>query len=139
LSTDPDPLVRGQAFLALGESHDPQVAPDLIKGLKDKNTNVRRDAAAAALNIQSETLVPPLLALLKNDESAQVKLNCAKALKLYKGAKAADVERGLIGALDDHDVAVAEYAYLSLMDVTGKDFGRDPKPWLEWYQLTNKT
>lgn len=131
LCTDPNPLVRGQAMLALGTSGQASVAPLLTKGLNDKSQFVRRDAAVALQHVPAPAAVPPLLHLLLNDSSAQVRANCARALKRYDQRR---VVRGLIDALDDHNMAVVQFSWDSLRRLTGQHFPRYAAPWLRWFR-----
>ncbi|MEI8195011.1 MAG: HEAT repeat domain-containing protein, partial [Phycisphaerae bacterium] len=50
-TSDPNPMVRGQALRALGTSHQPAVAEDLLTGLANPDVNVRRDATAAMCDV----------------------------------------------------------------------------------------
>ena len=129
---DPEPLVRAQALRALGASHDPSVAPDLLDGLKHTDPQVRRDAAAALQDLANDATVEPMLEALKNDPDAQVRVNLAKALMQYKQAR---VMFALADALDDKDVAVVHWAQLSLQSQTGEDFPTDRKVWVDWLRV----
>ncbi len=131
LTTDPNPLVRGQALLALGTSRQPSVAPYLIKGLHDKTEFVRRDAAVALEHVQAPAAVPTLLHLLATDPSSQVRATCALALHRYDQRR---VVRGLINALDDHSIAVARFAWDSLRRLTGQNYPLYAAPWLRWFR-----
>lgn len=130
-TSDPDPMVRGQALRALGTAYRPEVAPDLIAGLAHENPIVRRDAAAAIDNITSESVVVPLLEHLRDDPDAQVRVNCARALDKYRRP---EVIRALVQALDDKDVAVGHRAWLTLQALTGQTFPAEPAAWADYVQ-----
>jgi len=133
LTRDPDPLVRGQAYRALGSSHQPEVAELLLKGLSDKDAHVREDASAAIGDIQNAIVVEPLLSHLKDDSSNQVRINCTQALRPYVQVH---VLRALCLAVDDHEAAVARGATLSLQAMTHQNLGDEGAPWLNWVDKT---
>lgn len=132
LATDPQPLVRGQAMLALGSSHQADVADVLIAGLGDSSPLVRRDAAAAMRDINNNATIDPLLDHLKNDPDAQTRIFCAQALGNYSAPR---VLLGLAQGLDDRDAAVIEWSWKSLTKITGQTWGKDDsRPWIEYAQ-----
>jgi HEAT repeat protein len=133
LSTDPHPMVRAQALLALGTSQQEAEAPYLIKGLKDNDVQVRRDAALGLTATWSEAASVPLAELVKKDTDEQVRILAARALAK---TKTPDAYRALIDALNDRDAAVVKYAHDSLVASTGQDFSYNNKSWLQWYQQT---
>jgi HEAT repeat protein len=57
----PDPNLRMQAALALGEQRDPRTIPALIKALDDNDTNVRYHAIEALGKLQALEAVEPLV------------------------------------------------------------------------------
>ncbi len=130
LATDPDQMVRGQALLALGSSRDPSVAPYLIKGLDYPSAQVRIDAARALQIVTNSDAVPALLNHLKTDTDDMVRMNCAQALQPYKSAV---VQSALIDALDDNNVGVCYFAWVSLYRQTGKRYIAEPEQWREWF------
>jgi len=137
-TTDPDALVRAQALRALGTSHQPAVADDLIKGLENTNPIIRRDAAAAMDDVINPSQIDPLLEHLKNDADAQSRINCARALAHYPHE--ARVVRGLVEALDDSDVAVVNRAWQSLQATTGQTRTVERRDWLDYLStLTPET
>jgi HEAT repeat protein len=142
LATDPEPLVRGQAYRALGSSHDPAVAldlppataadhvlPGLITGLNDKDPVVRRDAAEAMCDAHNDALINTLVDHLRVDTDLQVRISCARALSGYASSRAL---MALAEALDDQDVAIIQYAYDALKATTGQQFEKVPQPWVEY-------
>lgn len=135
LTTDPDALVRGQAILALGRSREHRVGPYLVRALHDKSKIVRLDAAVALQSVVTLAAVSPLIGHLHNDSSADVRANCAMALELYQRPR---VVHALIDALDDRNMAVVQFAWESLTNLTGRRFPRDSKPWLRWYRARSK-
>ncbi len=130
LATYPDPLVKGQAMRALGESGNPEVAAVLIKGLDDDSEIVRQDASAAAHKINNEKLIDPLIAHLRKDTDLQTRINCAQALDKYRTPR---VFMFLAAALDDNDPAVVYWAWDNLSKATGQcGLPKDCKAWQEW-------
>jgi HEAT repeat protein len=133
LVTDPHPLVRGQAMLALGTSGQERIVPLLVKGLNDREATVRRDAAIALSNTFGNEAIGPLTEHIRGDVDEQVRINCARALR---HANTPDAIRALIDAMDDRDAAVVYAARNSLRQNTQQDFGYDARAWLSWYRET---
>ncbi len=131
LTTDPHPMVRGQAMLALGTSHQADAVSYLIKGLNDSNADVRRDSAVGLTQTYTDDAIAPLIEHVKGDVDAAVRINCARALK---SAATAESAQALIAALSDRDVAVVAAAVGSLKTISGQYYGDDRKAWQAWYQ-----
>ena len=81
LTTDPNPLVRGEAMIALGTSHQPAVAPTLLLGLQDKSKFVRLCAAMGLTYVNNPTAIGPLLKHLRHDPDMQV-IRCSFVLEI---------------------------------------------------------
>ncbi len=128
-ATAPNPMVRGQALMALGTSGDPSVAPTLITGLSDPSSFVRMCAAMGLTHVINPLAVAPLRDRLAADSDIQVRVYCAQALGLYH---AQPVLRSLIEALDNRNVAVVQAAWDSLHRLTGQSLPQHPGPWRAW-------
>jgi len=133
LVTDPHPMVRAQAMRALGSSYQAEAGPYLVKGLDDKEIQVRRDAAQGLIGTWDDAAAVPLAKLVKDDPDDQVRIFAAQALA---HARTPDVVRALIDGLSDNNVAVVKYSRNSLVTATGQDFSYERKGWLTWYQQT---
>jgi hypothetical protein len=134
LATDPHPMVRAQAMMAMGSSYKPLIAvPVLMKGLKDKDVQVRRDAAYGLMFTWDDSAFPDLIATLKDDPDEMVRGNCARALKY---ARTPEAVRQLIDAVGDRDAAVSKFAHDSLVLSTGQNHWYNQRAWLTWYQET---
>ena len=131
LTTDPNPLVRGQAMIALGTSHQPSVAPTLLLGLKDKSKFVRMSAAMGLTYVNNPMAIGPLLDHLRHDSDMQVRIYCAQALKYYKTRR---VIRALIATLDDRNVALVQFAWSDLTRQTGQKLPQHSGPWRVWFK-----
>jgi len=96
----------------------PEVAPALIKALKDKDWRVRRGAtdALAALKEQAKDAVPALIEALK-DKEPWVRDGAATALGRI-GPDAEPAARPLVELLKDKDEWVRESAMTALPQVT---------------------
>lgn len=125
----PSPLVRGQAMMAIGTSHDPQLAPTVAKGLADPSSFVRMSAAIAAAEIVNPVLIDPLIKDMSSDPDNQVRIDAARALQHYNTRR---VRRALISALDDSNVAVATTAWNVLHKQTGQNLPMHSEPWIKW-------
>jgi HEAT repeat protein len=125
----PSSLVRGQAMMATGTSHDPKLAPTIAKGLADRSSFVRMSAAIAAAEIVNPILIGPLIKDLRADSDNQVRVDAALALQHYNTRR---VHRALIYVLDDPNVAVAQAAWSVLHKQTGQNLPMHAGPWLKW-------
>ena len=128
-ATAPNPMVRGQAMMALGTSGDPSVAPTLITGLSDPSNFVRMCAAMGLTHVMNPLAMAPLRDRLAADSDIQVRVYCAQALGMYR---AQPVLRSLIDALDNRNVAVVQAAWDSLHRITGLSLPQHPGPWRAW-------
>jgi HEAT repeat protein len=59
----------------------------------------------------------------------------AEALRAMGDAGEPATVQDLIRGLDDEDDLVGAAAHEALVRVTLQDFGREPEPWLEWWEL----
>jgi HEAT repeat protein len=65
---DPDPDLRMQAALAIGEQRDKRGVPSLLKALQDENKNVRFHAIEALGKLEDPTAAEPLVAIAESGE-----------------------------------------------------------------------
>jgi HEAT repeat protein len=81
---DPDPGVRGEAAIALGDlrKQPDRVVPKLMERLADTNSSARADAALALGLFESKArLAVPKLMELQNDSNAEVRQQANTALQ----------------------------------------------------------
>ena len=128
-ATSPEPMVRGQAMVALGTSGQASVAPTLITGLSDPSSFVRMCAAMGLTHVTNTLAIAPLRDRLAGDTNFQVRVYCAKALAHYNQRP---VLRSLIDALDNRNVAVVQAAWTSLYRLTGQKLPQHSGPWRLW-------
>lgn len=105
----------------------------LIESLKDKNPEVRLDAARKLGEIKDKRVVAPLISALK-DEHPYVRRRATEALGNFYDNSAVEP---LILMLNDKDSFVQKYAVESLGKITGQSFGGDSIKWQEWW-IKNK-
>ena len=137
---DPDYTVRAMAIRALNISRDATATPIFIAALDDEAEPIRLEGAKALVNVPDPAAVPGLLrrvhgtretvvdghpALLPEDRD--VRIAAADALRRYPTL---DVERSLVGYLNETDFAVAWQARQSLIALTGLDLQYDEAAWL---------
>ncbi len=137
---DPDSTVRAMAVRALNISRDATATPIFIAALDDEAEPIRLEGAKALVNVPDPAAVPGLLrrvhgtretvvdghpALLPEDRD--VRIAAADALRRYPTL---DVERSLVGYLNETDFAVAWQARQSLIALTGLDLQYDEAAWL---------
>jgi HEAT repeat protein len=138
--TDPDYIVRAMAIRALNICRDPSATPIFIAGLGDDNEPVRLESAKALANVPDPAAAEPLIRVAQGQrravvngnpmvvaEDRDVRIAAADALRR---CPTLDVERTLVGFLDDPEFAVAWQSRQSLIALTGQDLGYDEVAWL---------
>jgi len=126
LRSDPEPQVRSAAVRALGEAGDTDYLPNVVAALSDESAGVRWDAAAAMDQLVDVAAIDPLCERATEDTSVDVRVACAKALRHYPTERVFDT---LVVLLSDPAFAVRHQARASLVEMTGRDFGLDPRAW----------
>lgn len=121
-------LIPQYATEVLGETKDE--VERLINDLKDESWQIRWYAAQALGEIKNPRAVEPLAVALK-DKNVYVRAMAAWALGEIKDRRAV---KPLIDALSDQIKDVRKKAALALQEITGKDFGKDPARWQEWWE-----
>lgn len=139
--TDPNSSVRALAVHTLGRVGDKRVVKVLTEALADPNERVRAETAWALSQVDFENARADkediekarqaLSASLSSDESADVRINSARALQHFKDRK---VLYALIAALKDKDFAVRFQAEKSLVVLTGKTFYGNAEKWVAWFE-----
>mgnify|MGYP001578381448 CR=1 FL=1 len=129
---DLTPLPRDTPSSPLAKIGKPAVEP-LILVLKDRDTDVRVNAAGALGKIKDPRAIKPLIEALKDlnmDSNSLLKIVSA----LSETGKPA-VEP-LIEVLKDKDSlgGFRGNAAWALRAITGQDFGEDPAKWQEWWE-----
>ena len=74
-----------------------------------------------------------LAALGRDEEQTDTRIAAAVAVGQYAQDR---VFQGLVGALDDRELALNLAAVASLQTLTGEDFRLDARAWLAWYNNT---
>jgi len=127
---DKSPRMRREAAKALGKTKDPRVVAPLTDALKDEDLSVRRVSAVALGNLELTTPIDLLIEALK-DEDKYVRRDAVYLLRWTKDFRAIEP---LINALEDKDWSVTWDAAEALHEITGQDFGKEPKKWQEWWE-----
>jgi HEAT repeat protein len=144
LVTDPHPMVRAQAMRALGTSYQAEAGDYLVRGLKDEDDQVRRDAACGLVTTWNDSAIEPLILHSHpprtpdanppdGEADEQVRIFAVRALAHFQTK---EVVAALIAALSDNDAAVAQFAQRSLVVASGQNFSYDTRAWQNWYQQT---
>jgi HEAT repeat protein len=145
LTTDPHPMVRAQAMRALGTSYQAPAGDFLVRGLRDEDVQVRRDAACALVTTWNDSAIPALILHSHpqrnpnanppdGEPDEQVRIFCVRALAHFNTP---EVALALINAMSDNDAAVVQYAQRSLVAVSGQNFSYDLRAWNNWYRETH--
>ena len=115
---------------------EPALEP-LLRAIKDPNPFIRRRAAEALGRLRDERAILPLINAL-SDPVSQVRMSSAFGLALLKDERA--IEPLLVMVASDQS-NVATMAAMSLIEITGENFGTDKDKWAQWYankKATNK-
>lgn len=126
LAGDRDALVRASAATALGKAGDSNYVDALAAAMNDPSPAVRWDAAIALDKVKGESAVEPLRRHAFDDESADVRAACAKALRHYRST---EVGNTLVKCLDDGSFGVRHRAHATLVELTGQDVGFGSFEW----------
>ncbi len=132
---DRSPFVSEKAAWALGEIKDRRAVEPLIAALNHEQWSVRTTAAEAVGKIGDRRAVEPLIAAME-DKEALVRSNAAVALGEMRDPR---VVEPLIAALKDESREVGSRAAEALKKISGKDFGKDPDRWHEWWEENRET
>ncbi len=123
-------LIPNHGAELLAQTQESGEVERLIADLKDQSWQARWFAAQALGDIKDPRAVDPLAAALK-DKNVYVRAMAAWALGEIKDLRAVEP---LIDALRDEIKDVRKKAALALQEITGKDFGKDPAKWQEWWE-----
>jgi HEAT repeat protein len=123
-------IVPHYAAEVLAQTKESGEVDRLIADLKDPSWQARWFAAQALGEIKDPRAVEPLAAALK-DKNVYVRAMAAWALGEINDPRAVEP---LIDALRDEIKDVRKKAALALQEITGKDFGKDPVKWREWWE-----
>jgi HEAT repeat protein len=123
-------LIPQFAAEVLAQTKESGEVERLIADLKDPSWQIRWYSAEALGEAKDPRAVEPLIAALK-DKNVYVQVMAAWALGKIKDPRAVEP---LIAALGDEIKDVWKEAALALKEITGKDFGKDPTRWQEWWE-----
>lgn len=112
-----DPLVRGEAALAIGRSRDPAAFGELSAAIKDDDDHIRWGAVEGLAELGDKKAVPPLITALSHKDR-NTRWKAAQALGKLKDARAADPLIGAARADKDRNVRLA--AIEALMNMGGR-------------------
>ena len=105
----------------------------LIEALQNDSWQIRWDAAAALGETKDPRAIGPLVAALQ-DQNSYVRMTAARSLGKIDDPR---VVAPLIEALRDESHGVQKNALLSLKELTGQNFGKDPEAWQTWWEKNN--
>jgi HEAT repeat protein len=135
--TSPDVETRGWATYLLAELPYAEAIPRLIERLRDDDPSIRVAAARAISAIArsfSEQVSDALKDLARSTDARSRAASSRAMGEVRDPWVVPELTAGLRDAADD--VAVA--AHDALVLVTRQDFGRDPRPWLRWWDQNGR-
>ncbi len=115
----------------LAQKGEPQEVQKYIDTLRDPEWQIRWEAVTVLGESKDPRATEPLIGTLSGDENTYVRATAAWALGEIKDRRAVEA---LIAALKDESHGVKKNAALALKTITGKDFGKDPALWQEWWE-----
>jgi hypothetical protein len=131
-ASDTDPLVRAAALKGLARHGGPKDAMLLAPNLAHESPHVRWAAAAGLQRLHNPSVVPPMLAVLLNEEEEpEIRSAIARGLGQYPEDR---VFQTLVRGVDAWELSVNLAARESLGTLTGQDLGLDAAAWLSWYR-----
>ena len=134
LRQDTEALVRSAAAVSLGRLGGEPSVPALTAGRADASELVRADVCRGLGMTGVSSAVAPLVGLLKQDASVDVRCAAARALGEFTEAEA---RQALLEALDAERMAVRTAAHKALIQSTGaKKVPPHRGAWEKW--LTEK-
>ncbi len=116
LLKDPDPLARTGAVVALSWARPDGALKQLTGMLSDAEPGVRTEAVRAVAEFKDPSSVEPLVKVLANDTSVEVRRTAALALGSFPDNPS--LRAALLAAFSDPAAGVAYNAYRSLARVT---------------------
>lgn len=135
--TSPDVETRGWATYLLAELAYAEAIPQLIDRLRDDDPSIRVAAARALSSIArsfSDKVADALKQLARSND-ARARVAAARAMGEVREAWVVpELIAGLRDAADD----VAAAAHQALVAVARHDFGKDPRPWLKWWDQNGR-
>jgi hypothetical protein len=131
---DPDAERRGWAAHALWEMPALEALPALRARENDPDAGVRV-SAARALEAIIKAFGTAVVDALERFHPEAAPEQRAEALRAMGDAAEPATVQDLIRGLDDEEDRVSAVAHDSLVRVTLQDFGREPDPWLEWWEV----
>lgn len=131
LVKDTSTLVRASCARSLASFEREAVAAPLLGALKDREALVREEAVRSLASVGEREAAGETAVLLLEDESADVRRECAEALGVLG---AVDRLGALIDALSDRAAPVRLQARLSLRSLTCRDFGEYAEDWRAWHE-----
>jgi len=131
LLSDPEPLVRSGAVVALGKIGRAEFVQHLIPLLDpqlEASALVRSDVCIAFQTLKNPQAIPQLLTCLRSDPEGAVRREAAKGLPAF--GKKDEILEALVQAIADPDPGAAWRAHVSLQELTGaKEVAMTTEAW----------
>jgi HEAT repeat protein len=120
-----------------------RVAEILLGSIHDTNVNIRYWAVEGLAYLGTDTVIDPLLQILRDDPSPMIRERAACGLA-QSGMLTADQRKTAVPRLLDYtedmslDEQTRKWVFQALRDITGQTLPHDPSAWRSWYNSTER-
>lgn len=129
IQVEPDPLVREAIIETIAEFRTPLADQVLQAGLKDEDTEVRRQCCLALGRRGDPSSVPVLASVINTEQDVDIRLEAVKALGKINSP---DAYGALAVAMEDRDPALQYAGVKSMQAISGQQLGGDVSAWLQY-------
>jgi len=130
-NTEPAPLVRCAAAVALRRIGDARALPRVRRAVQDPHPFVRRDVVHTLGVLGARSDLPGLGRIARTDADEGVRLQAVESIGLIGGPKAIEM---LIALVENQDELIAYTANHQLALITGRDLGPSVRLWKAWWE-----
>lgn len=128
IQENPNPLIRREAVVAVGNYHSPIAARALMHASTDSDREVRQAVCQAWVQHDGEDSVPQLIEILATETDVDIRMDAIEMLGTMKDERAV---AAMIAPLSTPDPALQHFTVKALQQITGYT-SEDPREWLAY-------
>lgn len=128
IQESPDPLIRREAVIAVGNYRSQVVVQALKHASSDSDRDVRQAVCQAWVQYNGEESVPQLIEILATESDIDIRMDAIEMLGTMKDKRAVTA---MIAPLSTPDPALQHYTMKALQKITGYN-SDDPHQWLAY-------